>query len=114
MAADDGEAGRARRSLDNLKRDMGLLCPLDQAASLAAIGIDLFKLLICRLDGLDVGSAAEGEASRLSRSRSAMTRVWCMRAHTPSRCRRRKWQEAVCQGGKSCGSRRQTQPARST
>ena len=58
--------------------------------------------------------AALGVGWRPSAARTTGRREACTRSPVPSRVQRRKYLYRVCQGGRSCGTRRQAQPLRST
>jgi len=58
--------------------------------------------------------AADGLASRPTRSRSAITSAWFIRSKRPSSRQAANQRYTVPHGGKSFGSRRHGQPARMT
>ena len=58
--------------------------------------------------------AALGVGWRPSAARTTGRREACTRSQVPSRVQRRKYLYRVCPGGRSCGTRRQAQPLRST
>ena len=58
--------------------------------------------------------AALGVGWRPSAARTTGRREACTRSPVPSRVQRRKYLYRVCPGGRSCGTRRQAQPLRST